>query len=141
MAHHDDGKVYYTPDELGYQDRGKLKWMGMMLSDHTEALQQVKKTDKSLASQKIYDQQDLPEISQYLYEAFIDQKPVRIQANTIQRDRHYPSLPYLVKGYKDNFIYLVNQAGQKSKCQLDDIRHIEWMDPLDWYQKPGSQAP
>lgn len=37
--------IYYTPDELGYTDRGKQKWMGLMLSDHTDALDQLFKHD------------------------------------------------------------------------------------------------
>ena len=33
--------IYYTPDELGYTDRGKQKWIGLMLSDHSDALNQL----------------------------------------------------------------------------------------------------
>ena len=30
--------IRFTPDQFGYKDRGKMKWQGLMLSDHTEKL-------------------------------------------------------------------------------------------------------
>ncbi|MCD8506650.1 MAG: hypothetical protein LRY37_06590 [Alkalibacterium thalassium] len=36
--------IKLSPDALGYKDRGKMKWMGMMLSDHAEALKKQKKS-------------------------------------------------------------------------------------------------
>ena len=35
-------KVRLSPDALGYKDRGKMKWIGLMLSDHAEALKEQK---------------------------------------------------------------------------------------------------
>lgn len=34
--------IVLSPDRLGYKDRGKMKWQGLMLSDHNAALKQMK---------------------------------------------------------------------------------------------------
>ena len=33
--------IRFTPDQMGYKDRGKMKWQGLMLSDHSEALRKM----------------------------------------------------------------------------------------------------
>lgn len=130
-----EGKIYYTPDELGYEDRGKLKWMGMMLSDHTEALKQLKKSDTTLQKQTVKPQQSMSDISKFLYESFIYQKPILVQANIIQDGHHYQTMAAIAMGQKDAYVYLKQIDGQESKCQVEAIRHIEWMDPAEWYRK------
>ncbi|MDN6571092.1 MAG: hypothetical protein L0L22_08855 [Staphylococcus equorum] len=38
--------IRLTPDNLGYKDRGKMKWLGLMLSDHLDALRTIDKEDE-----------------------------------------------------------------------------------------------
>lgn len=35
-----------TPEQFGYKDRGIMKWLGMMLSDHSEALKKEEMNDQ-----------------------------------------------------------------------------------------------
>lgn len=135
MATVRDGKIYYTPDELGYQDRGKLKWMGMMLSDHTEALKKLKQADQRYQQSVSKPRMSLSDISAILKESYHYQKPIRIQANIINFNSHYEEMPCIVLGYKDDYIYLKKINGEQRKCQLEDIRHVEWMDSMEWYNK------
>lgn len=135
-----NGKIYYTPDELGYHDRGKMKWMGMMLSDHTEALKQLKDEEGANAQQVYYEAMDTGEITQMLSDSYTYQKPILLQANLLADGQFYDHLPCIVMGYNDDYIYLKKIDGSESKCQLEDIRHIKGMDPMTWYNKQVSQA-
>lgn len=130
-----NGKIFYTPDELGYHDRGKLKWMGMMLSDHTEALKKLKTDEEVFHQADVPKQLDDQTISHLLYKSFTYQKPIYIQANSIIGGMYGKHIPYIVLGYKDDFIYLQTIDGQERKCHLEDIRHIKTMDPAQWYKK------
>lgn len=134
-----DGKIYFTPDELGYRDRGKMKWMGMMLSDHTEALKQLKYSDSAKNQQVYYEAMDTNEITQMLSDSYTYQRPILLQANLLTDGQFYDHLPCIVLGYKDDYIYLKKSDGSESKCQLADIRHIKWMDPMTWYNKQINQ--
>lgn len=138
MSQLKNGRIYYTPDELGYHDRGKMKWMGMMLSDHTEALQQLKDDAKSQSQKTYYEPMDTKDIAQVLNDSYTYQKPILIQANLVNNGNFYDHLPCIVMGSKENYIYLKKIDGSESKCQLEDIRHVKWMDPLDWYNKQES---
>lgn len=135
MATIKDGKIFYTPDELGYQDRGKLKWMGMMLSDHTEALKQLKTDDEIVDNRTVEPQLSSADISHLLNESFVYQKPILIQANTIQYGEYYRYIPCIVLGYKEEYIYIKNIDGSESKFLLENIRHIKWMEAMEWYKK------
>lgn len=135
MATIRDGKIYYTPDELGYQDRGKLKWMGMMLSDHTEALKKLKQTDHTVQQITPKPQMSFYEISMIFKKSYDYQSPIRIQSNIINQSDHYEEIPCIVLGYKDNYIYLKKINGEIRKCQLEEIRYAECIEPMEWYNK------
>lgn len=126
--------IRLTPDELGYKDRGKMKWLGLMLSDHLDALKVMDRKDnreepkaKRLMSEK--------EISQYLQKAYINRIPIIIQANVLNNGNYYPDLYCLVLGFKDNRIFLLLDDKRKISCEIDQIKNIELMSMNDWYNK------
>jgi len=126
--------VRMTPDQLGYKDRGKMKWLGLMLSDHLDALKVMDKEDnreepkaKRLMSEK--------EISQYLQKAFTHKVPIIIQANTLNNGNYYPDLHCLVLGSQENRIFLLLKDNRTISCEINQIRNIEFMSLNDWYNK------
>lgn len=127
-------RIYRTPDQLGYKDRGKMKWLGLMLSDHTEALSKMAQEDK-LQEVQPKPKQSLIEISEVLAQAYHTGKPILIQANILQNGSYFKDIPCMVTGTFEDRIYLMLKNGRIVDTTLEDIRHIEFMDPLAWYEK------
>lgn len=112
-----------TPKQLGYTDRGIVKWFGMMLSDHSEALKQSAQHNHRF-NIKPKPEMTETEISNILYQAFIHQSPVSIQAHIIKNGYYFKDLECKVSGYADDQIYLLLKDGRSVSCHLDNIRNI-----------------
>lgn len=126
--------IRLTPDQLGYKDRGKMKWLGLMLSDHTEALSKMAKEELS-KEVKAKPQQSLIEISEILGHAYHTGTPVLIQANILQNGSYFKNVPCMVSGTFEERIYLLLKDGRLVNTTLEDIRHVELMDAIDWQEK------
>ncbi|SHE44398.1 hypothetical protein SAMN02745249_00449 [Atopostipes suicloacalis DSM 15692] len=126
--------IRLTPDQLGYKDRGKMKWLGLMLSDHTEALSKMTKEER-LKEIEAKPQQSLVEISELLSQAYHTGHPVLIQANILQNGTYFKDVPCMVSGTFEERIYLLLKDGRLVNTILDDIRHVELMNPMDWQKK------
>lgn len=114
-----------TPDQLGYQDRGKMKWQGLILSDMSELLKGHQKSEEAknpLAKRKM----DIIEITELLKDAYLSKKLVKIQANILKDGQYYPDLICSVLGYEGNKIYLQLRDRRVRTCQLDEIRNISY---------------
>ncbi len=126
--------IRLTPDQLGYKDRGKMKWLGLMLSDHTEALKELDEENNAIdipAKPK----QSLVEIGEILAQAHHTGEPVLIQANILKNGSYFKDVPCIVSGTYEERIYLLLKDGHLVDTTLEDIRHVEFMDPLAWYEK------
>ncbi len=130
--------IRITPEQFGYKDRGIMKWIGLMLSDHTEALKKEAEDSRQI---EVKPKKEMSEedIAQTLYQAFSSDSPVAIQANVLRRDgNYYKDVQCMVSGYADNHIHLSLKDGRVKSCTLDQIRNVEMMNPLDWYDKRKS---
>ncbi len=122
----------FTPEQIGYRDRGILKWQGMILADQTDAL---KKMENEISVIEGKEEMSEVEISQVLHRAFINDYPIAIQANIIRNGSFYKDVVCKVAGYGGNKIHLQLIDGRKTRCSLEEIRNIEMLDPLEWYNK------
>lgn len=123
-----------TPEDLDYQDRGIVKWLGMMLSDHSEALKKESLRDKRIEVKPKKEMTEM-EISNILYNAFVNEMPVLIQANALNNGYYYHDLQCKVFGNIENRIYLQLKDGRSTSCTLADIRNVEMMDISKWCEK------
>lgn len=126
--------VLLNPDKLGYKDRGKMKWMGMMLSDHSEALKKMKAEDEK-NDIPAKEEMTMEEISTVLYEAYLTKSPVAIQANVLRNGRFYPDVNCLVMGYLGDKIILKLKDGRVKRVSIDLIRNVEVFNVLKWHNK------
>lgn len=126
--------IKMTPDQLGYEDRGKMKWQGLILADMTEALKQIKKDDLA----RFPDAKEMMseiEVSSILQQSYLNKLPVAIQANVLRDGHFYPDVKCIVSGFKDEQIYLMLKDGRVRSCNVEDIRNIQFMDKDEWYEK------
>ncbi|MCT1905321.1 hypothetical protein [Oceanobacillus sojae] len=126
--------THFTPEKIGYKDRGIMKWLGMMLSDHSEALKK-EEVDDQLIQVKEKEKMGEEEIASVLYQAFVTDSPVLIQANVIRNGNYYKDLECKISGYVENRIYLFLKDGRAISCTLEEIRNVEMMNLLDWRKK------
>ena len=126
--------IRVTPDQLGYKDRGKMKWKGLMLSQHLDLLREIDESEKMgppIGKEKMNE----IEISEILQIAYLDCIPIILQADILKDDNFFPDLECIVLGYHDDKIYFKLKDGRNTKCELHQIRHIEFMDPSEWFNK------
>lgn len=126
--------IKVTPDELGYKDRGIMKWQGLILSDQTEALKTMAKEEgmsEPTPKEKINEEA----ISEVLQLAFMNKAPITMQADIVRNGLYYRDLQYMVLGYANDKIYLRFNDGRQVKSEMHQIRHVEFMDLIEWYEK------
>lgn len=114
-----------TPDQLGYQDRGKMKWQGLILSDMNEMLKEYQALEQSKgpsAKKKM----TRSEVAEILQEAYLTKGLVTIQANIMKDGQYYPDVYCLVLGYYENEIYFQLKDGQIRSCHIDQIRNVAY---------------
>ena len=124
--------TYVTPEIYGYKDRGILKWQGMMLSDHTDAMKNMKDEFEIIEAKEEMSEE---EISQVLHEAYTMDFPIAIQANVIRNGSYYKDVECKITGYGNGRISLNVIDGRKTSCTIEQIRNVEYLSPLDWYNK------
>lgn len=130
-----DEIIRMTPDELGYVDRGKMKWQGLILSDQTEL--HKKRNEEDAARENITAKPLMTEfeITQVMQLSYLNQSPVNIQANILKDGKFYPDVNCIVAGFKDEDIYLQLKDGRTRTCTVDQVRNIEFADVNEWYEK------
>lgn len=126
--------IKVTPDVLGYKDRGIMKWQGLILSAQTDAIKEIKEWEKGNEPQP-KEKMTEEEISDVLQLAYVNKSPILMQADIVRNGLYYRDLQCMVLGYADDKIYLRLIDGRQVKCEMHQIRHVEYMDPLDWYDK------
>ncbi|MFO8068491.1 MAG: hypothetical protein R6U02_00605 [Alkalibacterium sp.] len=130
--------VKLSPDALGYKDRGKMKWTGLMLSDHSEALKKQKQTTQSLLIAP-KPKQSLEEISACLYRSYVNKRPLAIQLDIIKEGCYLPDTEGVIVGSRDDTIYIKQRDRETKRIDLEDIRHVDWIDTTQWYEKYEKQ--
>lgn len=124
--------TYVTPDQLGYKDRGIKKWQGLILGEQAEALKKLKNEVTEVAPKEEMTEE---EISRLLHKAYAANYPILIQANIMRNGGYYKDLECKVAGSNNGEVYLKLRDGRNTKCTIDQIRNVELMDPIRWYNK------
>ena len=111
---------------IDYNDRGRLKWAGFYLSDHTEEIDadNEQRANHNLAKE----QMTTEEIAEVLNAAVIKNRSVSIQKEERNAEGYYPEdIVSKILGSDELGIYV-----GKNKVHYDEIRHIEFYQDNKW---------
>jgi len=111
---------------IDYNDRGRLKWAGFYLSDHTEEIDadNEQRVNHNLAKE----QMTTEEIAEVLNAAVIKNRSVCIQKEERNAEGYYPDdIIGKILGSDELGIYV-----GKDKIHYDEIRHIEFYQEHKW---------
>ena len=108
---------------IDYNDRGRLKWAGFYLSDHTEEID-MDNEQRAIAKE----QMTTEEISKILKTAIIKNRTICIQKEERDVDEYYPEdIVGKILGGDELGIYV-----GEDKVHYDEIRHIEFYQEQKW---------
>lgn len=123
--------IRLTPDQMGYQDRGKMKWQGLMLADHTEAIKKNSFAEQNKDTPPKA-QLSLNDIGEKLAYAYQKKLPICLQTNTLKNGASLQEYYCLVVGNYENEICFSLKNGRIVKTPLENIRHLELVDSITW---------
>ena len=113
---------------IEYNDRGRLKWSGFYLSDHTERINadNVQRANHNLAKEHMTTE----EIAKILRTAVIKNRPVCIQKEERNAEGYYPDdVVGKIIGYDELGVFV-----EEEKVHYDEIRNVSFSELLKWSQ-------
>ncbi|MEC3942700.1 MULTISPECIES: hypothetical protein [Enterococcus] len=109
-------------------DRGRLKWAGFYLSDHTEKIDAdvEQRANQNLAKE----QMTTEEITEVLNAAVLKRKTVCIQKEERDSEGYYPDdIIGKIRGHDELGIFVGDH-----KVHYDEVRHVEIQELDKWSQ-------
>lgn len=105
-----------------YHDRGKMKWQGFYLSDHTAALNQQMKQIQH--TNKLRQEQTSIEITKLLMQSFTYNQVIKVQLNIYDKNNEVEADRIgRISGYDNDLFYL--DSGEQ--FYLEDVRNVEFV--------------
>ena len=130
----DEEVILLNPDKLGYKDRGKVKWQGLILPHQTEAYKKIAEEEANMEV-KQKEEMSQEQISEVLYEAFVTKSPVAIQASVLRDGNYYPDVICMVVGHLGDKIILQLKDDRIKRVSIDLMRNVEMFNKLSWHNK------
>ncbi|MDV4500603.1 hypothetical protein NNC41_12825 [Enterococcus faecium] len=113
---------------IEYNDRGRMKWAGFYLSDHTEKIDadNEQRSTHNLAKE----QMTTEEIAKILNDAVIKNRSVCIQKEERNAEGYYPDdVVGKIIGYDELGVFV-----EEEKVHYDEIRNVSFAELLKWSQ-------
>jgi len=107
------------------------KWQGFILTEHNEQLTSNKNQSNRMNEAKEQLSEEM--IGQLLQRAYQQHRMIAIQKNEQRNGLYLDDLVGYVQGFQDEFIYIVNELKEVSTLQLEEIRNIEEVSTLKWF--------
>lgn len=113
-----------------YNDRGMMKWMGWLLSDHSAFMENAKGKERT---HLVKPEMSWTKINGNLKIAWERSEMVVVQLNTIENSAYSPEIKGTVIGFNAGQIYLLMEDGDTRLIHVEDIRYVELANNIKWY--------
>lgn len=113
-----------------YNDRGMMKWMGWLLSDHSAFMENAKGKELVHPAKPEMDEE---KINNQLQQAWNNSNEVSIQINVLENDSYLPEFIGRVVGFDSGQIYLQLSEGETKLLHVEEIRSVELIKNGKWW--------
>lgn len=113
-----------------YDDRGMIKWMGWILSDHSAYMEGA---SQQAQPREVKPEMAAAEISANLQTAWKSGQTVLIQSDTLENNCFTAEYQGTVAGYQGDQIYLQLANDSVKFFHLDEIRYVELQAAEKWW--------
>lgn len=123
----------YHPNRLirEYNDRKMAKWMGFYLSEHTTAMNNEDKKQKTVYY--IKPAMSAEAITNTIEDALLYTKQISVQLNEVDQEGHaYENISGSIAGYDTQSLFIFQENGEVAKIQTDLINHVSILETRKW---------
>ena len=120
-----------NPHLSGYKDRKMAKWQGLILSEHSEAVNQLNEKNKKRTIEK--EKQSSKTISELIAYSYLQNKTVSVQVDCLFNGHYEDDLTGIVCGYYEDTIYIQTED-ELIVCELNLIRNVEKNEEKKWFK-------
>lgn len=113
-----------------YDDRGMIKWMGWILSDHSAYMESE---SQQAQPREVKPEMPAAEISANLEAAWKSGQTVLIQSDTLENNCFTAEYQGVVAGYQGDQVYLQLANDSVKFFHLDEIRYVELVAADKWW--------
>lgn len=113
-----------------YDDRGMMKWMGWLLSDHSAFMEQAKAAETPTP---VTVEMTPDEINRVLQQAWETGQVVQIQLNVLTHDQYVPVITGRVVSFYAGQIYVQQADDRLRSLAVDQIRHVTAPPAIKWW--------
>ncbi|SDQ02581.1 hypothetical protein LHA31_12310 (plasmid) [Carnobacterium viridans] len=124
--------IIINPNTSGYVDRKMAKWQGLILSEHTETVNDKKKNNRKVNIEK--EKQSVDVIYSLIDFSYSQKVMVSIQVDCLFNGSYQDDIIGVVFGYLDNNIYIQTIDSGLVVCELELIRNIENHKQKKWFK-------
>lgn len=113
-----------------YNDRGMMKWMGWLLSDHSAFMEKAKGKETPTT---IKPEMDTRSISNNLARAWERKQTIIIQMNAIEGNAFVPEMKGQIIGFNAGQVYLLGEDGSTKLLYVENIRYAALSNDQKWW--------
>lgn len=114
-----------------YDDRGMIKWMGWILSDHSAYMEQA---SQQARPREIKPEMSVDQISANLQTAWERKQAVVLQSDTLENNCFTAEYQGQVVGYQGDQIYLQLANDSVKFFHLDELRYVALQTAEKWWR-------
>ncbi|WP_125590969.1 DNA-directed RNA polymerase subunit beta [Companilactobacillus jidongensis] len=119
-------------DKWLYDDRGMVKWMGWLLSDHSAFLDHIHTSERP---RQIETEMDNMAINECLRSSLDYAESIAIQLDILKNNDYVPEIHGIVAGFENNQVYLYLKDGSIQSIFTEDIRYAELEKNVKWWDE------
>lgn len=123
--------IVIRPDLMGYKDRGMKKWMGLILSEHTDAMRAQEEERVQLENRRVRGKESEEMIGEKLLLSMANKQVVSVQQDIMRNGVYIQPLTGSVEGFYEQQVVFQTNEGRKG-IEMSTIRSVDYVPFQKW---------